>query len=279
MIYFDLLQCPSQKCGNKKRKKSHALTDSEPEMCIHLYCVYKCFGFADVRGTSSAAFECDRVATVRQLVDKILQLPSLTEPEQAEFMLKSKNFETKISNTNLSESLNEYLPTKCDNCGNSNLKDWKHKTKSSFLFSCGELKLVEIPVRMCTDCKVLSYPDVTQYGFIPLHNKVLISYSYILEIGDSLFIGGSLTSYITKKMINLAKCEGLSDIETNVNNISSLIERSAVAITALLIRENDLNRVMCWLCGRAPKSANTDGNTKDSIRITNHMKFERGFKG
>ena len=213
-------------------------------------------------------FECDREATVDIFVEKIKkELPTLTDPNRQKFTMKSKAFiDGCIKNENINQILEEFLPTICEKCS-SELIPWKRKTESSFLLDCGELKIIKVPINMCPKCKHLEYPNVLQFGLINIHNKVIISYRMLIEISN--VISSSLVEFISLKLQEGGFSEGLSEefMDTNIVNLSSMIERSSIAVISLLIREDDMNNVVCYICGACPPIANSDGNSKDTIAI------------
>lgn len=72
--------------------------------------------------------------------------------------------------------------------------------------------------------------------------------------------GISQIQVIMDKLQLLCQREDLEEFQDN--NIASLVERSSIAINALLITGQDLNYVICLACGIAPKTVLSDGNSK-----------------
>ena len=70
---------------------------------------------------------------------------------------------------------------------------------------------------------------------------------------------------IKDKIQLLCKREGLMEFQNN--NIASMIERTSVALNALLITGDDLDQVVCLTCGMAPKIVLSDGNSKVAITL------------
>jgi hypothetical protein len=66
---------------------------------------------------------------------------------------------------------------------------------------------------------------------------------------------------IKSKLKLMSMREGLSEGIDNQNN-ASMIERAAVAINSLLINGDDLDAVVCLVCGFCPKIVSSDGNSK-----------------
>lgn len=123
----------------------------------------------------------------------------------------------------------------CSTCSES-LVEWKHKTKNSLLISLGEIKKVKIPANVCTQCKVLYYPDLYHVGIVPIHHKFLLSFDYIVELAYLLESGVSLIEMIKSKLLLLSDREKLSYVPDN--NIASMIERAAVGVNSLIITGN-----------------------------------------
>ena len=102
----------------------------------------------------------------------------------------------------------------------------------------------------------------------------------MIELSNTLYIGGSLVETIKRKISVLGECAGLDtdELDINLNNVASLIERASVAVISLIIRPEDMNNVICYYCGPAPKCVNTDGNAKDTIQVTPHMVYNSQSK-
>lgn len=96
--------------------------------------------------------------------------------------------------------------------------------------------------------------------------QVILSYDYLLELSYLVDSGISQIQVIKDKLQLLCQREGL--VEFQDNNIASLLERSSIAINALLITGHDLNHVICLACGVCPKTALSDGNSKVLSLIT-----------
>lgn len=275
------LKCTSKECMEKKGKK-HSLVAKEANICIHTIIVRIIIDPPPLdtyaKEEKASDFKFDRKATVDSVFNKVEKhFPSLTSQKKQQFQVHEKEFTKQICDSkDSSEKLKEYcFQTKCENC-TVDLEAWPNRTKNSFLLSVGELKPISIPLKVCPKCKVIVYPDVIQHGLVPIHSKVLITYSMLMEIADNLPIGGSLIDILSAKITNLGCSEGLSNdfTETNVHNIALMIEQAAMSIISLLIGEKDLNAVICYFCGNCPKHVSSDGNTKDSIPIKQNMVFD-----
>ena len=105
----------------------------------------------------------------------------------------------------------------------------------------------------------------------------MISYDYLLELSFLLDSGVSMIEVIKNKLALLCKREGLKFKPDN--NVGSMIERFAVATNAVVITGiitlpwivpflfelflgDDLDNIICLVCGIVPKTVLSDGNSK-----------------
>ena len=210
------------------------------------------------------------------------EFPSLTSTNKQTFMVNSKNFiDSMIKSPNIGEFLSNFKKNdKCEKCSQV-LENWPHKTKHALFIDVAELKVINIPVKICPTCKYLDYPDVIKYGLLCIHNKVLISYRMLMELLDPLVIGGSLIDFIMAKVHNNGLSEGLEYdfLNTNLVNIAKIVEGTGIAVLSLLVQDEDLNSVICYYCGSCPKCVNSDGNSKDTVAVdTSYMVYEEKGK-
>ena len=72
----------------------------------------------------------------------------------------------------------------------------------------------------------------------------------MLELCDQLVIGGSLIDYIISKVHNNGLSEGLSYdyLNTNILTIAKIVEGCGIAVLSLLVKDEDLNQVVCYYC-------------------------------
>ena len=226
------------------------------------------------------SFECDRSATVNLIVDNVKkEFPTLTSEDRKEFMVKSKQFiETMVQSKNIDTLLLQSIKKeKCEKCSTEYV-NWGHKAKNALFLDVAELKLINIPVKMCPTCKYLVYPNVLEYGLFCIHNKVLLSYRLLMELCDQMFIGGSLIDFISAKVHNNGLSEGLDYdfLSINLVNIAKMVEGCGIALLSLLIQKDDMNMVVCLYCGNCPKCVNSDGNSKDTVAIDpSYMVYEK----
>jgi hypothetical protein len=93
-----------------------------------------------------------------------------------------------------------------------------------------------------------------------LYFQYLLSFDYLLELSYMLDSGISMIEVIKDKIALLCQREGLPEFQDN--NVASMIERTSIAVNALLITGVDLDKVICLTCGYAPKIVLSDGNSK-----------------
>ena len=97
-----------------------------------------------------------------------------------------------------------------------------------------------------------------------------------MEFFNSLVSGNSSTDFVKKKIELLFSCEDLpSTFLTNIQNNSKNIGKACIAYLALIIRPEDLDTVVCLLCGCCPKVVNRYG----SHRLLNGLKLTAKDKG
>ena len=117
--------------------------------------------------------------------------------------------------------------------------------------------------------------ELYHHGLFPIHNRFLIAIDFLLDFRNTLLLGTSTIEAIKKKLMLLSLCEGISShLEVNLINHCKDIEMACIGVTALLITPADLDRVICLICGVVPKIINSDGNAKDSLRITENMVYD-----
>ena len=116
------------------------------------------------------------------------------------------------------------------------------------------MKKVQIPVKWCPKCHRTFYPNLYEKGLqISLHNKLLISVDFLLDLVNVLKTGGALIETIQQRIRLLGATNDLEEIETDLSSISIKLEKSTIALASILIRVSDLDDVLCYVCGAAPK--------------------------
>ena len=48
----------------------------------------------------------------------------------------------------------------------------------------------------------------------------------------------------------------------DLNNSALKLEKTVIAVMSLILKGSDMDEVICFICGIAPKIVCTDGNTK-----------------
>ena len=92
----------------------------------------------------------------------------------------------------------------------------------------------------------------------------MLSLEVILELSHVLQLGGSFIEAIKKKFLLLGQVEGLDTetLERDLTSNSIKLEKTVIAVVSILVKDTDMDRVVCYLCGNCPKIVSTDGNTK-----------------
>ena len=112
-------------------------------------------------------------------------------------------------------------------------------------------------------------------GIFPLHNRFLVTAEFLMEYYNTLSLNSSTIEAIKKKMYLLGLCEGISHLlDKNIQNLCNDLEGLCTAAIALLVTPTDLDHVICMICGVCPKVINTDGNAKDTIKVTQNMVYD-----
>ena len=196
---------------------------------------------------------------------------SLSDIETSDFLTKSRTFvDSLVSLPDKLQHILKTLPDKCSYCDLHPLHDWIHKPAKSYFFSIGHLREINIQVKVCSKCRRAFYPDFYQNGLIFLHNKFVITIEAILDLGNVLQTGGSFIEVIKKKLLLLGQLEGLNmeALRRDIGNTALKLEKSTIAVLALLLKGSDMDDVICYICGIAPKIVCTDGNVKVTLHRT-----------
>ena len=225
----------------------------------------------------------DYILTVQNVMSKIKDNfpPTFKSLREGGFVRKSRTFMDSLLASE--EKLNQVLgtlPSLCEFC-DTLLENWSFKSVKSFLITMGHIKEISIKLKFCKTCKRAFYPDYYQHGILFVHNKFMISISAILDILNTLKQSGSLIESIKDKLLLLGQLEGLDpdDMQTDLSNNSIRIEKCVIGVASLIVTEDDINDVVCYLCGNCPKICCTDGNTKNSIHVGANMVFDYEDEG
>ena len=108
-----------------------------------------------------------------------------------------------------------------------------------------------------------------------MHNSFLLTADFLLDFLNNFVSGTSSIAFIKNKLSLLAECEGITDnLQKNLQNYAKRIERASIAIISMIISPEDMDRVICLHCGICPKHVNSDGNAKDTIKVSENMIFD-----
>ena len=189
---------------------------------------------------------------------------SLKDCEESDYLGRSRIFvDSLVVLPEKLEQLLKTLPSHCNYCHHQ-LYDWKHKGAKSYFLSMGHIKEIQIQLKVCSKCNRAFYPDFYKNGLLFLHNKFLITIEVILDLSHILQTGGSSIEFIKKKLLLLGQLESLNleIFKRDLNNSALKLEKTVIAVMSLMLKGSDLDEVICFICGIAPKIVCTDGNTK-----------------
>ena len=168
--------------------------------------------------------------------------------------------------------MDEYTPTKCEICSSDLIDNTK---RQSYLVTMGFMKRFSMSSKKCTDCKIISYPELYKYGFFNIGQKLLLGFDLILDLYNAMLTGTPIIQYLQLKLDLLSQTFEGTEMKANLKNISLNIEQCAVSILSLLITEDCMNSKVCLVCGRVAYCICTDGNVKNASKIQDNMFFEK----
>ena len=294
--------CPLASCKEKK-SKLHQLAKKTAPLCIHTLLTYVIDQDPSTQGASSSSVpslsstptlasskqtvtssskkiknpKINRDLTTQVVIDNIVKnFPAMSHIDSSEFLRESRKYVEKLVNTNeLQNVLHESSRKFCSSCIDSTLEIWSFQSKQAFFLSMGHMACIDIPVKFCRKCKRVFYPELYSKGVFPIHNRFLITLDFLLEFKNLLVMGSSTIEVIKQKILLLSSCEGISEhFESNLINHCKNIEMACIGITALLVTPEDMDNVLCLVCGSCPKIINTDGNAKDSLPRSDNMVYD-----
>ena len=119
----------------------------------------------------------------------------------------------------------------------------------------GSMKEISIQVKVCPECDRAYYPSLYHKGIIFVHNKLMITIDLILDLTILMQTGGGFIEAIKKKLQLLGQAEGLNreDIKPDLNSMSLKLEKLTIAVMALMLKDSDMDDVVCYICGNCPK--------------------------
>ena len=88
-----------------------------------------------------------------------------------------------------------------------------------------------------------------------MHNKLMVSFDFILDLINILRTGGAMIETIQNRIRLLGGASGIGirEVETDISSISIKLEKFTIAVANILIGVRDLDEVMCYICGSCPK--------------------------
>ena len=251
-LHLRNIVCPLPSCRRKGRSKVHSLITKAQPLCLHTILAYVANIKPKKEAVKQVEHQIDYKLTVKYVIKKVRSdfPPNFRELEDGNFLTESRVFVNQLYQSG--DEMDKNLPNSCDLC-KCDLEVWKRKPPVSYLMTLGGLKKISIPVRRCPSCHCAYYPDLYTKGVICLHNSVMVSVDYLLDMINALKSSSSMIETIQARIRLAAKADGLDVDEIDVSNLSIKLEKSAIALAAVLIKEVDLDLVCCYLCGVCPK--------------------------
>ena len=253
-VHLRQLICPLEACKRKGRSKLHTLLTKAKPLCLHTIVGLVSNVPAESTDSKLVDHQIDFKLTVNKVIHKVKNgFPtSFRLLEEGSFLVESKTFVAGLLSSG--DNLEDRIPQKCDTC-HCDLEDWKRKPARSYLISLGAIKKITIPVKRCPKCSCAFYPDIYSKGVICIHNKIMLSADFLLDLINVLKAGGGMIETIQLRLKLLGSAEGWSveDIEKDITSLSIKLEKAAIAFASVLIGESDLEQVSCYLCGACPK--------------------------
>ena len=225
----------------EKKSKLHTLLKKEAPLCLHSvlgYCASKSDSSAPQIEKKSVP-KLERDLTVKFVLSKIKEhFPSMSDSDIIpKFLVKNRKFVTSLMQVeNLSEEINKHLPKVCHACPDSELLDWPFPSRKAYLLSNGFFQEIKIGVKTCSKCRTALYPDLFNYGLLPVHNKLMLSYDFLIDMFNQLVTGSSLVENIKSKFLLLGMCHGYKkeDLTINLTNLAKNIEKIVIATVSHL---------------------------------------------
>ena len=286
LIHIDLnrMKCPIQKCASLS--KSHHLVKAD-QMCIHIL-LCKLIFTQNKENVQEQPREnipqFDKQKTVLNFIEELMNsVPSPLEPEKEQnFLQKSYKVQMELLNT---KDLSKYDCKFCNYCGAQNVGRNK-RPGNCFLVTPGFIIEITIRTLLCKKCNIVYYPQVIQEGLVPISDKLIVSWSYIVDGRNQLQNGTKIYNYF-KSSLNRLALEN-SEIARKIDkidfhNLAIKLSKSAIAYnSASLIRSSNggdsLSKTLCLHCGIIPLILMSDGNAKNSIllnRGSENLKFDK----
>ena len=84
-----------------------------------------------------------------------------------------------LKKSDISGEIAKYDLEACTHCPNQILGYWPFTAKNSYILGLGGIRETKINVKQCPTCKRGFYPQLFNYGLVPVHNKFLLRYTTI----------------------------------------------------------------------------------------------------
>ena len=273
LIHIDLekLKCPIQKCH--VGSKSHSLVKAQP-MCIHIL-ICKLIFTQNMVNTQDQPKEIlpqfDKQRSVKYFVEELMNVvPSPLEPDKEKnFLQNSYQVQMEVLKT---KTLSKYECKFCNKCGGQNIVRNK-RPDNCFLVTPGFIIEIKIKTFVCKKCNIVYYPKVIQEGLVPISDKLIVSWSYLVDGRNQLQNGTKMYNYFKSSLrrLSLENSEIAGKIDKiDYHNLAIKLCKCAIAYnSASLIRcstsDDSLLKTLCLQCGIIPLILSSDGNAKNSI--------------
>ena len=271
------LKSPIKKCSLKPRY--HYLVKTQL-MCIHvLICklvrnenkLQPLQGAKNAADTHPSSSQFSKIKTTENVVDQILaSVPSPLKSESEKlFLQKSVAIQQELLN---SQNLTKYDETSCKQCKSRNILR-NRKSESGFIVTPGFMLEVQINTFVCKTCDIVLYPNMYDVGFVPISEKLIVSWSYMIDARNQVLNGVKLYNYFKSSLRRLC----IENVKLSLklhridfHNLAVGLAKCTVAYnSACLLKScNDmdtLSALLCLHCGIIPITLMSDGNAKNSI--------------
>lgn len=199
-VHLRELVCPLAACRGKGKSKLHTLVSKAQPLCLHSILGHVANVSLKDKVVKDVEHQIDYRLTVKKVIQKVKSdFPqSYRQLEEGTFLKESKDFVTKFYTSGV--GLDESIPETCDVC-KCNLEVWKRKTPACYLITLGGFKKTTFPVKVCPSCRCGYYPDLYSKGLICLHNSVMMSVDFLLDMMNGLRAGSSMIETIQHRQV------------------------------------------------------------------------------
>ena len=204
-VHLRDLVCPLAACRRKGKSKLHTLISKAQPLCLHSILGHVANVKLQDKVIKDVEHQIDFKLTVKNVVLKVKSnFPqSFRQLEEGTFLKESKDFVSQLYTSGA--GLDERIPETCDLCKCA-LEVWKRKTPACYLITLGGFKKTTFPVKRCPSCRCGYYPDLYSKGLICLHNSVMMSVDFLLDMMNELRAGSSMIETIQLRQAIIIKC-------------------------------------------------------------------------